>query len=381
MASAVAGSISDDHGSFLYADVQNSARDWDAWLNRNGVSPGECIGLRVQTDATSALVLLSLLERRQSVLLWREPIAVDGDELCDDSLPPFCQAALIDTGEGTLVGPARFRLVRRRFAARRAVSDADSYVYLATSGSTGSPKIVAYKHDTLWENARNCIGRLQLTEKDRVVIPVALAHMYGLGAGFLPAILTGASVRLVPNANVLSYVRTETDFQPTVAFLTPNLCDQLVRTRKEARRYRLTVVAGDAVPEATFDAYERGYGCTVNLYGSTEMGVIAAGSPGDALADRRETVGRPLPGVGVLLPEGSRSASGGLDEPIPLSFGHAYGCAGYVEEDGRVAMPASLFTNGYYHTMDLGGSMPWADCTGWALRRQRQTRRFSGRFC
>jgi acyl-CoA synthetase (AMP-forming)/AMP-acid ligase II len=158
-----------------------------------------------------------------------------------------------------------------------------------------------------------------------VVIPVALAHMYGLGAAFLPAALAGGSVRLIPEANLLSYVRAEAEWEPTVAFLTPSFCHLLVKGRKQSRPYRLTVLAGDAAAD-TFAVYERRHGCTVNLYGSTELGAIAAGSPDETFLVRRDTVGRPMLGVRLGPPDGGEAGVGQpAGQPLPLRFDHPYG--------------------------------------------------------
>jgi hypothetical protein len=128
--------------------------------------------------------VLALLAREQSVLVWRQPIAVENGCVAPGALPPFCCAALIDTEgadgtRGVTAVPEGFRLVRtgQDACSRAGTASASPYVYLTTSGTTGSPKIVAYGPDTLWGNARNCLDRLALSASDRVVIPVALAHM------------------------------------------------------------------------------------------------------------------------------------------------------------------------------------------------------------
>ena len=229
----------------------------------------------------------------------------------------------------------------------RRPSLASAYVYLPTSGTTGTPKIVAYGLDTLLGNARNCISRLQLSAADRVLIPVPLAHMYGLGAALLPAVLLGACVRLVPDANLLNYVQAEQEFEPSVAFLTPSFGHLLLRGGKSARKYRLTVLAGDKAEEQMFTTYEQRHGCTVALYGTTEMGVICAGSPDDDLEDRRCSVGKPVPGVRLAVP-------GDGAQPFPLRFDHPYGCAGYARDDGNPLKAASLVQDGWYCTPDMG---------------------------
>ena len=338
--------VSDGSSSVSYAQVREAAPEWDAWLQENGVSQRDCLALVTRSDVRSAAALLALLTRGQSVLLWRQP----------GSLPPFCRALLEDSGDHEAgCGPGGFRIVRGPQEPTLLPVETP-YVYLPTSGTTGEPKIVAYAPSTLLGNARNCVSRLQLSSADRVMIPVPLAHMYGLGAAFLPSALVGASVRLIDEANLINYVSAEEEFSPTVAFLTPSFCHLLVKGRKQSRPYRLTVLAGDAADEQTFSAYEQRHGCTVNLYGSTELGVISAGSPDEPFEKRRETAGTPLPGVRLGPPEAEdeAEASGRPDQPFPLRFDHPFGCAGYTGADGHPVKPSSLYRDGWYYTRDLG---------------------------
>ena len=360
MAETVKGYISDERGAVTYEQVRDTAASWAAWLSENGVSRRECVALRVRTDARSGAILLALLDRGQSVLLWRQPIAVESGRLVPGVLPSFCRVGLVDTASdrgirAVTAGPEGLRVVRTGQDFDAPDGAASPYVYLTTSGTTGSPKIVAYEPNSLLGNARNCLTRLKLNSSDRVMIPVALAHMYGLGAAFLPATLAGASVRLIPDANILSYVRAEAEFEPTVAFLTPTFCHLLVRGRKQARPYRLTVLAGDVADEHTFAAYEQRHGCTIYLYGSTELGAISAGSPNATFLERRDTAGIPLPGVRLAPPDGGKApTSQPIEQPFPLRFDHPYGCAGYAGRDGTPVKPPSLYQDGWYHTMDLG---------------------------
>jgi len=308
----------------LPAHDPRTAVEWDAWLDARGVTRTDCIALPLTGDAASAAALLALLERRQSLLLWRQ--ALDAGSL--STLPPWCSHALCAGTDG-------FTLLR--CAAQGT----------GTSGSTGSPKFAAFTHEALLGNARNCIGRLQLTADDRVLIPVPVAHMYGLGAAFLPATLAGAQVRQVPGANLVRYLEAEAEFEPTVAFLTPSLAHLLVKGRKRARPYRLTVLAGDRAGESLFHDYERRHGCTVNLYGSTELGAIAAGSPQDDFAARSSGAGLPLPGVRLVSP-------GAAGEAFPLRIEHPFGFAGYAAEDGRPLQPPMSSDDVGWPTQDLG---------------------------
>ena len=215
-------------------------------------------------------------------------------------------------------------------------------VAVATSGSTGAPKRVLYRHRDLVANARGCVERLGLTAADRVAIPVPTFHMYGLGAALLPALIAGASVDLQPRANAMRFVARERAFAPTVAFLTPGFAQGLLAARHGTRAYRATVLAGDWMPASAFAAYEERHGPVVALYGTTELGAVAAASPGNRLAERVEGAGRALPGVDVEL-----RTTRGRDE---LFVRRADGFRGYLDAEGRFS-PAELDA-GFWATRD-----------------------------
>ncbi len=222
---------------------------------------------------------------------------------------------------------------------------------MRTSGSTGKPKITVHSHEKLKQNILNCVQRLKLTKEDRIAIPVPLYHMYGLGAAFLPGVAAGAGIDLQKGANLLRYLQRERAFDPNVAFMTPIFCETLNKGRRSARPYRLTVTAGDRLRANILAAYESRFGCLVQLYGSTEMGAIAASSPDDPQEIRATTVGQPMNQVKMRLQD---------DETIPedrkdvgkLWCQHQYGFEGYIDESGN---DIPLDDNeGWFSTKDLG---------------------------
>ncbi|TGD74143.1 long-chain fatty acid--CoA ligase [Mangrovimicrobium sediminis] len=334
--------ISDANSQLALSDCAQLFAALDELTAESGIGEDQAVALACDNDVASAVTLLYLLARGQGVYL-AHPVAddtPDSDALA--ALPAFCSHLLLPAaGIDADARPARMLATGNDSTG----SQCAGRLYAATSGSTGTPRIAVHSHPLLWRNAQNCRERLQLAETDCIAIPVPLFHMYGLGAAFLPAVLAGANVALIGDTNVLRYLQREAASKPSVAYLTPSFAHSLLRVRKSPRQYRLTVLAGDRAPASTFDAYEQKHGCVVCLYGSTELGAIAAGSPDDPAATRRETSGRLMPGVEL--------AAAGEDSPAVLGFRHASGCAGYADAAGR-AQPGELLLDGVYRTSDLG---------------------------
>lgn len=176
--------------------------------------------------------------------------------------------------------------------------------------------------------------------------------MYGLGAGFLPATMVGASIDLQEQSNILKYLERERHFNPTVAFLTPLLCDMLVQGRRISRPYKLVVTAGDKIKEDLFRAFDARFGPLVNLYGSTEMGAVAACEPTDTVAVRA-TTNKLMTAVQMKLDDDS-------DDPEETRIGelyckHEYGFEEYLDEQGKKIASSPLE---WFKTGDLGKLLP-----------------------
>jgi len=167
----------------------------------------------------------------------------------------------------------------------------------------------------------------------------------------LPAVLAKSAVDIQADSNVVRYLQHEAEFEPTFVYLTPSFCYALARLQQVKRRYRLTVSAGDKTPPDILRRYEDAHGCLVSLYGSTELGAVAAGSPDDPVHLRSDSTGRPMPGVLVT------HAAQPVDEDAAASelcFDHPAGGEGYVDERGEVIQNDERFFAGRLRSRDVG---------------------------
>ena len=316
-------------------------------LERRDVETGACIALFGDNTLACAITILSFLARGVGFALCAR----------GQQPPTFCRYVAHcerHPAAAPTMSPAELGVALRidpNVAWTATEVDYRDRFYARTSGTTSGAKTALFTHDKLWANARNCAERFQLSARDRIFVPVPLSHMYGLGAGFLPALLAGASIDIQADSNILRYLQRESKFEPTVAYLTPTFCYSLTRLPQAHRRYRLTVAAGDKTPEDTFERYERAHGCLVSLYGSTELGAIAAGAPDDPFELRCRSVGRPMPGVQVVQHGQTNDVDAG---PFQLCFVHSAGGEGYANDRGEVDPGDQRYAAGWFRSSDVG---------------------------
>jgi MoaA/NifB/PqqE/SkfB family radical SAM enzyme len=290
-------------------------------LAEGGFARDVPVALPVRNSVGAALRLLACLQTGQSVLLWPECGGPPG--VCErmlDADAPLDRASWRPNpafAPGTRVGAGRL-LVR-------------------SSGTSGASKLIIHDQARLLRQAEACIQRFGLTATDTVILPVPIFHMFGLGAAFLPAMIAGAALDLVDQANLPRFLSHEVASEPNLAFMVPSFAETLLKGRRGDRAYRLTVMAGDRVRESTFSAYEARFGPVVQLYGSSEMGAIASTSPDDPAQRRQHTVGWPLAGVELRLD----GTEGDL-----LVCRHENGFLGYAGEDGVPRPPDEWWSTG-----------------------------------
>lgn len=352
--------LSDGKRRLQWAQAEEAIVRIDAILAERGITSDDPVALEIRNSVPGVLILLALLWRGSSFALLPH---VDRPELA--AAPPrffrhrirVCEPPLAERAERSsdwLAQLATFFDLQEVPSHQPLPPESPlrtERLLLRTSGSIEAPKLVVHTHAGLLANAQNAIGRLRLSDADRVLVPVPLAHMYGLGAALLPALLSGASVELIEGCNLLRYLEHERRFCPTVTFLTPNLCGMLLRSRGDKLSYRQAVVAGDRLSPELFIQAEAIYQRVVNLYGSTELGVICATDAQEPAAACISRVGRPLPGVRLRLePPAAGELPAGSGE---LSCSHPFGFAGYVAPDGSPITDPHDPSSEWFATRDL----------------------------
>jgi len=226
-------------------------------------------------------------------------------------------------------------------------------LYLYSTGSTGRPKRVARSHFNLTALADNHTQTVGLTDNDRILFTVPLAHTYGFG-NFISAVKVGASIYVLQEFNrnkVADLIERESiTLFPAVPFMLNVLAETFTHKPRDFSSLKLVISAGAPLSRQTFFKFYERFGVYPRqLYGSTETGVISINLSED-IENTFDSVGLPVKNVEVKIfrEDGNEANINEVGEIAVKSPSMTKGYYGLEEQTKRV------FKNGFYFTEDLG---------------------------
>jgi o-succinylbenzoate---CoA ligase len=167
-----------------------------------------------------------------------------------------------------------------------------------TSGTTGEAKPVALTFGNIRANARGLAQAMRLTDDERWLCPLPLAHVGGLMVVLRSAILATTAVLAPPPFDERATAAQLRDAGITIASLVPTQLQRLLDAgATPGPALRRVLLGGGPMPRALL-ARARAAGFLVcPSYGLTQAcSTVTVAEPGDV-----ESAGRPLPGVGVAI--------------------------------------------------------------------------------
>jgi malonyl-CoA/methylmalonyl-CoA synthetase len=211
-----------------------------------------------------------------------------------------------------------------------------------TSGTTGASKGAVLTHNNFAANAVNLLAAWQISDRDRLFLPLPLFHIHALGNGLHCWLLSGCRMRLVERFDHRTATAELLDFRPTLLFGVPTVYIRLLETPPDAAQaigagMRLFVCGSAPLPAQVLEQFRDLFGHTIlERYGMTET-FMTLSNP--YIGERRPgSVGFPLPGVSIRIVDGE------LQVKSPTLF------AGYWRND---AGTAKSFEEGWFRTGDL----------------------------
>ena len=227
-----------------------------------------------------------------------------------------------------------------------------------TSGTTGQPKGATLSHFNIINNARFCTNLINMTEKDRLAIPVPLYHCFGMAMGVLGVLSKGATMIFPGEAfypaqtlDVLEKERCTAVYGVPTMFVA--MLEDLEQKPRDLSNMRTGIMAGAPCPvEVMRRIYTEMNMPEVTIcYGMTETSPVSfQGFTDDPIDKRCETIGQVHPHLevkivdqdGVMVPIGTKGEL--------CTRGYAV-MMGYWDDEARTQ--ESIVDN-WMHSGDLG---------------------------
>ncbi|MDP2726129.1 MAG: AMP-binding protein, partial [Dehalococcoidia bacterium] len=224
-------------------------------------------------------------------------------------------------------------------------TSADSLAVIQfSSGTTGTPKIVPYRHAAATLTAVNMKMVIGLRKGDRYFCPSSPAWGHGIWYGSVGPLIFGTAIGAYSGKfKAETFLEALEEFEITNISGTP-LIYRMVRDIGKIGDYKLKLremsFTGGPLDVETILYFRDKVGVAPrSFFGSTEVGVVVLEFPFDDWVQKPGSLGAPMPGLEVaVLDEASNVLPPGQIGQVCLKLKDRWvkmGDAAYVDEDGR----------------------------------------------
>jgi len=162
------------------------------------------------------------------------------------------------------------------------VSEADLFLLLFTSGTSGAPKACRCSHGRLAGIGEKVAEMFGLGPQDVCYLAMPMFHSNALMAGWAPALAAGAVVALRPRFSASGFLSDVRRFGVTYFNYVGKPLSYILATPEQPddADNPLRLVFGNEAAEADIERFARRFGCAViDNYGSTEGGATVLRTP------------------------------------------------------------------------------------------------------
>ncbi len=326
-----------------YSDLTELMSDIDKLFSNDNKNSIYCLGVNVENSIRHAMIILYLLSEKINFYLISSSLS------SNKNVPNFCDKIIsVDKNEKSGVFSKNNYTIcdNPNFNGEEMdIRPGQACVLFSSSGSSGKPKYICYSQHNLIQNAENCLNRFQINSYSNILVSVPIGHMFGLGVGLLPGLLSGASFYLIEKNNIVKFLSARQKFNASHTLLTPSLVNMILLLKKQGSYNGVFITAGERINHRTYVLFEQNYGTLLNLYGCTELGAVGVASEKEI--DKEERAAgfvRPLPNVEIKVSQ---------DQNGEILCKHNAGFVSYVDENG-ILIHASRPKNIWYETNDIG---------------------------
>ena len=236
------------------------------------------------------------------------------------------------------------------------VGEEDTAMILYTSGTTGRPKGAMLAHCNIIHSAMIYQACMELTEADRSIAAVPLAHVTGVVANIMSMARCAGTLIIVAEFKAADYLKVAARERVTQTVMVPamyNLCLlQADFDNYDLSAWRIGGYGGAPMPIATIEklAVKVPGLKLINAYGSTETTSPSTIMPPELTAAHIDSVGLPCPGAEIVVMDAAGR------ELLRGEIGEIWIRSGSVIKGywNNPTATAESFTAGFWHSGDLG---------------------------
>ena len=350
--------------TFTFRDIDARSTRVAAWMHSHGFRSGDRLAVYLENRVEFIDLFLACAKTGVIFLpiniLYRERevghIVADAEPRAIVAAGPVPgQSVFVDVAE--IAAAAAAPVVEGLLPADApgaSITSGSPLAIVYTSGTTGTAKGAILTHGNFVANATSLVDAWRFTADDRLLLPLPLFHVHGLGNGVGCWLASGCRLRVLERFEYEKAAAEFLEFRPTVLFAVPTIYVRLLGlpgdvAREIGRGMRLFVSGSAPLPAHVHEAFRERFGHAIlERYGMTET-FMNVSNPYDG-ERRAGTVGFPLPGVEVrLVCEDGRVA--GVDEPGEVQVRGANVFAGYWRRDDATR---AAFVDGWFRTGDIG---------------------------